>query len=237
MPHICENLQKINAIIQKCALSCGRDPEHIRLVAVSKTKPIQLIEDAFSSGQRIFGENRIQEARGKVPKLSENASWHMIGHLQKNKAKYAPGLFSMIHSVDSYELALSLDKAVKKYRNSNPSTPAMDILIQVNISKESTKTGAAEEETIDLIKKISLLNDLKIKGLMTIPPFTPDPEDSRVYFRSLRRLKDQVAQLNINNVEMKELSMGMSGDFTIAIEEGATLIRIGSAIFGERERA
>jgi pyridoxal phosphate enzyme (YggS family) len=222
-------IDNIKKRIKNAAVDCGRDPDSIRLVVVSKTIAEDIVRKAIKAGVKILGENYIQEARDKINTLSSySVSWHFIGHLQSNKAKYAVKLFDMIHTVDSLKLAKELDKQAKKINKTQK------ILIQVNISMESTKSGIYEEGAQNLIKEISLLENLSIKGLMTMPPFFNNPEEARPYFAALRNLRDKIRDEAIKNVNMQELSMGMTGDFEIAIKEGATLVRIGTAIFGER---
>jgi hypothetical protein len=197
---------------------------------VSKTIPANRVKEAIEAGITVLGENYVQEARAKFNTLATHpVSWHFIGHLQSNKAKYAVRLFDLIHSVDTLKLARELNKQALKFNN------IQDILIQVNISKEASKSGVDAEDTYNLIKDISLLENLSIKGLMTMPPFFNQPEKVRPYFAALRNLRDQIKQEARPNVALDELSMGMTGDFEAAIEEGATLVRIGTAIFGERE--
>ncbi len=198
-------------------------------MAVSKTMPADVVRQALEAGVTILGENYIQEAREKFKTLSSYpVSWHFIGHLQTNKAKYAVRLFDLIHSVDSLKLARELDKQAKKIDK------VQQILIQVNISHEPSKSGVHEQDAQRLIKDISGLENLSIKGLMTMPPFFNAPEKVRPYFKALRELRDRITKEAIPNVSMYELSMGMTGDFEVAIEEGATLVRIGTAIFGKR---
>jgi len=211
------------------AKACTRDPETIRLVAVSKTIPAEKVRSAINAGLFIFGENYIQEAADKIVAINEKSvSWHFIGHLQSNKAKYAVKYFDLIHSVDSLKLARELNKHAAQINKTQ------DILVQVNISMEESKSGVSTEDTIALIKSICLLENLSVKGLMTIPPYYNEPEKSRPFFKSLAALKELIFIEEIPGVELKELSMGMTGDFEVAIEEGATLVRIGTAIFGER---
>jgi pyridoxal phosphate enzyme (YggS family) len=228
-----EIITEIKKQISKAAISCDRDPESIRIVAVTKTVPVEKIRKAIESGIQIIGENYIQDARGKYPLFSNAVSWHFIGHLQTNKAKYAVKIFDLIHTVDSYKLAAELDLQARKIDK------IQQILIQVNIGKEKSKSGIEEENAFDLIKKISGLKNLFIKGLMVIPPFYDDPVKSRPFFAATRILRDKIEtilnQQCIENVRMDELSMGMSGDFEVAIKEGATLVRIGTLIFGERK--
>ena len=215
--------------IKNAAESCGRDPESIQLVAVSKTKSAASVKAAIDCGIKIFGENYIQEAQDKITDLSPfNVSWHFIGHLQTNKAKYAVRLFDLIHTVDSVKLAKELNKQAEK------NSKVQHILIQVNTGMESTKSGESPDKTLDIVKEISQFEHLRIKGLMTIPPLYNEPEKVAPYFRILRELRDQIKTENIPGVSMDELSMGMTGDFETAIKEGATLVRIGTAIFGSR---
>ena len=227
---ITQKLTSIRSRMDAAAVRSGRAPRDVRLVAVGKTKPASAIREAVSAGVDIIGENYIQEARDKFNALSDlDIQWHFIGHLQSNKAKYAVRMFDLIHSVDSYKLAAELNKqarAIGKLQN---------ILVQVNISGETTKWGAAESEAMDLIAKIGTLENLKIKGLMTMPPFFDAPEQARPYFAALHRLAARIQSEGGSTVCMNELSMGMTGDFEVAIEEGATLVRIGTAIFGARQ--
>ncbi|HSQ84275.1 MAG TPA: YggS family pyridoxal phosphate-dependent enzyme [Desulfobacterales bacterium] len=221
-------LENVNNRINKAALKCGRDPENIHLVAVSKTIPANRVKEAIELGVTILGENYVQEARDKFNVLGTYpVSWHFIGHLQTNKAKYAVRLFDLIHSVDTLKLARELDKQAKKVNK------VQDILIQINVSKEPSKSGSDIESAGNLIKDIVHLENLSLKGFMAMPPFFNNPEKARPYFIALRNLRDQV-QKTLPGVALNELSMGMTGDFEVAIEEGATFVRIGTAIFGER---
>ncbi len=225
-----KRLQNVKNRIEKAARSSGRDPETIRLVAVSKTVPINRVKQAIQAGAAILGENYVQEARTKFNELATYpVSWHFIGHLQSNKAKYAVRLFDLIHSVDTLKLARELDKQSHKINK------IQEVLIQVNISKEASKSGVDVKGTHNLLKDISLLENLSVKGLMTMPPYFNAPEKVRPYFSALRDLRDRLEQQGLLNVTLGELSMGMTGDFEAAIQEGATLVRIGTAIFGERE--
>ena len=224
-----QRLEQINARIRQAAESCSRDPNSIRLVAVSKTIPAENVKEAIESGITILGENYVQEAREKFNALIQYpVSWHYIGHLQSNKAKYAVRLFDLIHSVDSLKLARELHKQAQK------ADKIQSILVQVNISGEGTKSGISAQDAPGLISEISLLGNLSIKGLMTMPPYFYQPEKVRPFFAALRKLRDDIREHTPANVSMQELSMGMTGDFEVAIEEGATLVRIGTAIFGER---
>jgi len=229
-----QRINEINGRIRKAASSCNRKPENIHIVAVTKTVSAERIREAIESGISIIGENYIRDAREKYPFLSLHPiAWHFIGHLQTNKAKYAVKMFDLIHSVDSVKLAEELDIQAKKIGK------VQNVLIQVNIGKEKTKSGINEEDVPDLINKMSRFKNLFVKGLMVLPPFFDDPERVRPYFSATRILRDRIGSsldsCLVNNIAMDELSMGMSGDFEIAIEEGATYIRIGTAIFGERE--
>jgi len=223
------NIQGIIARIDQAATASGRNPEYVRLVVVSKTVPSERVKEAIDAGVTILGENYVQEAREKIGALDScPVSWHFIGHLQSNKAKYAVKLFELIHSVDSLKLAKELDKQAKKLNK------IQQILVQVNIAQEATKSGLPEQETPQLIKEISRLENLAIKGLMTMPPYFNAPQRVRPFFKALRNLRDRINKLQLPAVALDELSMGMTGDFEVAIEEGATLVRIGTAIFGER---
>jgi len=223
-----ERLKSIKDRIQTAALKCGRDPSTIHLVAVSKTVSADRVKEAIEAGVDILGENYVQEARDKFNFLSMYpVSWHFIGHLQSNKAKYAVRLFDLIHSVDTLKLARELNKQAKKVHK------VQNILIQINIGKEASKSGANIENVVHLIHDVTQLENLSVKGLMTMPPYFTDPEKIRPYFSTLCRLRNQI-QKALSGVVLDELSMGMSGDFEVAIEEGATYVRIGTAIFGER---
>lgn len=237
MSHIEENLKYIREKIVSAAERAGRNPEEVHLVAVSKTFDAEHVKEAVNAGQTLFGENRVQEARDKAPLVGEVAQWHMIGRLQKNKAKYIPGLFDMVHSVDSLGLAQALNDAMEKAvdRGKELKSQILPVLVQVNIAQEEQKGGTKESETADLVKSIASLPHLKVMGLMIIPPYSDDPENSRPYYKRLKEIKDKIQAMNIPNVEMKHLSMGMSGDFEVAVEEGATFVRVGSAIFGKRD--
>ncbi len=197
-------------------------------MAVTKTVDDDRIMEAIKAGVDIIGESYVQEAKRKIEKMGRPLEWHMIGYLQSNKAKYAVRLFDMIHSVDRMDLALELD------RRSKALSLAMKVLIEVNISGEETKSGVPYEEVMQLIRDVSALNNLSIQGLMTMPPWFDDPEDARPYFVALRELRDKIIAERIIRVEMRELSMGMSGDYEVAVEEGATIVRVGRSIFGER---
>jgi pyridoxal phosphate enzyme (YggS family) len=225
---IADNLKTVTNRIESAARRAGRDPSSIRLVAVTKTVDTERIREAVAAGAFILGENRVQEAKEKIERLGSLANWHLIGHLQTNKAKYAVKLFDLIHSVDNLELAREIDKQAAK------AGKIQDVLIEVSIAGEAAKAGVAAESAADLVRAAARLKHISIKGLMTIPPFLDDQEQVRPYFRKLRELSVSIAKENIPGVSMNDLSMGMSGDFEVAIEEGATMIRVGTAIFGGR---
>ena len=223
-------LESVLTRIKQAAASCKRPAESIRLVAVSKTMPVDVVKEAIDAGVTDLGENYIQEARDKFNALATYpASWHFIGHLQSNKAKYAVRMFDLIHSVDSLKLAKELNKYAQKIDK------VQSILIQINVAKEDTKSGIYVEDTLQLVNNISKLEHLCVKGLMTMPPYFNAPEKVRPFFKALRELRDQIRAEGIPAISMDELSMGMTGDFEAAIQEGATLVRIGTAIFGERQ--
>jgi pyridoxal phosphate enzyme (YggS family) len=202
----------------------------IRLIAVSKTMPAEVVQEAIEAGVTDLGENYIQEAREKVNTLaSADVNWHFIGHLQSNKAKYAVRLFDLIHSVDSLKLAQELNKYAQKIDKTQA------VLVQVNVAREESKSGVHVENTIALLKDIVQLENIAVKGLMTMPPYFNAPEKVRPFFAALRRLRDQINAAGLPNIALDELSMGMTGDFEAAIEEGATMVRIGTAIFGARQ--
>lgn len=225
---VTENLKKVHENIVKACEKAGRDPKEVTLISVSKTKPIPMLEEAYAAGSRDFGENKVQEITDKYPCLPEDTRWHMIGHLQRNKVKYIIDKVFLIHSVDSLRLAQEIsNQAGKKQVDA-------DILIEVNIAGEESKFGISREETLRLVEEISKLPHIHIKGLMTIAPFVTNPEDNREYFREIRKLSVDIERKNIDNVSMSVLSMGMTGDYMVAIEEGATMVRVGTGIFGER---
>ncbi len=223
--------ERISSIFKKityAALRVGRNPESIKLIAVTKGQPIEKIIEAADLGLRIFGENRVQEAREKIAQIKGfNLQWHMIGHLQTNKVKEALRIFTLIHSLDSEKLAIKIDNEAKKIDK------IQRVLIEVKLSEEDSKFGVKEEELENFIDAIVNLKHLKIEGLMTMPPYFENPEDVRPYFRRLRQLRDTLSE---KYPFLRELSMGMSHDFEIAIEEGATMVRIGTALFGQRIR-
>ncbi len=224
-----DNIQHIRQRIRAAALESNRRPDEIRLVAVGKTQPVDAIKAAVAAGATIIGENYIQEARTVFDAVVDTTvEWHFIGRLQSNKAKYAVRMFDLIHTVDSVKLADELDKQAAK------AGKIQNILVQVNISGEQTKSGVAPRQTVDLVRHIGTLANIRIKGFMTMPPYYDEPEKARPYFAALKELRDNIAGRNLTHGDLTELSMGMTGDFEAAIAEGATLVRIGTAIFGER---
>lgn len=222
-------IESINDRIHNAAVAAGRQPDTIRLVAVSKTVPAERVCAAIQSGITLLGENYIQEAREKIEALQEfPVAWHFIGHLQSNKAKYAVRLFDLIHSVDTIKLARELDRQAGKIDK------VQDILIQVNTGKEASKSGVYVDDALTLVRAASQMNHIAVKGLMTLPPYFNAPDKVRPYFQALRELRDRIRSESLPGIAMDELSMGMTGDFEAAIQEGATLVRIGTALFGER---
>jgi len=228
MSEISENLARVRERIATAARRSGREPERVRLVAVSKTVGPEWVRQAIVAGVKILGENYVQEAQKKIEVLGHDVTWHFIGHLQTNKAKLAARLFDLIHSVDRVNLAQELERQAKLQGKVLP------VLLQVNISGETTKFGAREQEIFMLAEKLSEMEGIEVKGLMAMPPFFEDPEASRPYFVELRKLGERLGQQKIPRISVEELSMGMSNDFEVAIEEGATLVRVGTAIFGPR---
>ena len=226
MEIIKNNLVIINEKIKKAALKVNRNPEEIKLVAVTKTATTEQIKEAINTGVKIIGENRVQDAKEKYQILTANIEWHLIGHLQTNKAKYAVEIFNCIHSVDSIKLAQEIDKRSKQFGKK------IDVLVEVNVSGEETKYGIKPEEVEPFLKEISEFPEIRVRGLMTIAPIVEDKEEVRPYFRKLRELSEEIKSKNIGNVKMDYLSMGMTEDFEIAIEEGANMVRIGRGIFG-----
>lgn len=230
MNFIRENIKHIKETMYHTAEHCGRNPDDIQLVAVSKTYPAEAITEAFNAGQTLFGENRIQEADKKIGELSTlPLSWHLIGHLQTNKAKRAIQLFSLLHTVDSTKLVKELEKEATKLDTN------VSVLLQVNIAEEASKSGASVHELEMLIQAVNQAPHIQCQGFMTIPPYFEEPEEVRPYFQTLRSLGEQYRTTLTTPPKRMELSMGMSHDFHIAIEEGATLVRVGTAIFGERD--
>ncbi len=223
-----ESLKQVQENIKIACEKAGRDPSEVTLIAVSKTKPIETLQEAYDLGVRVFGENKVQELDKKIEALPDDISWHMIGHLQRNKVKYIAGRVALIHSVDSYRLAEEINIQAKKRNVTIP------ILIEVNVAGEESKFGVSPEDTELLIREIAELDGLHISGLMTIAPYVVDSEENREIFHKIKDLSIDIAAKNIDNVSMDILSMGMTGDYMVAIEEGATMIRVGTGIFGER---
>lgn len=226
---IAENLQTVEKKIRQACEKAGRDRSEVTLVAVSKTKPIPDLEEAYKEGIRIFGENKVQELTDKYEQMPEDIQWHMIGHLQRNKVKYLIGKTELIHSVDSLRLAEMIEKEAEKKQC------VVKILIEVNVAEEDSKFGVHTAEVLPLIQKISTFSHIKICGLMTIAPNVKNPEENRLYFAKLRKLLVDIKGKNIDNINMDILSMGMTNDYEVAIEEGATMVRVGTGIFGVRE--
>ncbi len=223
-----ENVAEVEARIQAACERAGRRREEVTLIAVSKTKPVRDIYEVMETGIKDFGENKVQEMCDKMEMIQQPLNWHMIGHLQRNKVKYIVDKATLIHSVDSLRLAQQISQeAQKKSVESN-------ILIEVNVAEEESKFGLSTAEVIQMVEEISKLPSVHIKGLMTVAPFTDNPEENRPYFRNLKQLAVDIAEKNIDNVTMSVLSMGMTGDYEVAIEEGATMVRVGTGIFGAR---
>jgi len=228
---VTENLINVMDRLHRAARKAGREPDEITLVVVTKAVDIKKINEAYSGGARVFAENYVQEAQDKIQLFRKKpVKWHFIGHLQKNKAKHAVELFECVHSVDSESLAVELNKRAK---DKGP----LDVLIQVNIAREKTKAGVDAKGAVKLARAFEKLKNLRLKGLMAIPPYFDDPELSRPYFVTLRRLAERINKEHIPGVFIRDLSFGMSSDFEVAIEEGATMVRVGTAIFGPRETA
>ena len=225
---ICENLKEVEAKIEAACKRAGRDRSEVTLIAVSKTKPVEMLEEAYGTGIREFGENKVQEMMDKYEVMPKDIHWHMIGHLQRNKVKYLMGKAALIHSVDSLRLAEEISAQSVKHEVTT------DILIEVNIAGEETKFGTDREEAIALVEAAAKLPNIHICGLMTIVPFVENSEDNRKYFQQIRQLSVDIKEKNIDNVDMRILSMGMTGDYEVAIEEGATMVRVGTGIFGAR---
>ena len=228
---LAENLQQVNANIEKACAAVGRAPSEITLVAVSKTKPVSMLQEAYDAGARVFGENKVQEIMDKYDQLPSDIQWHMIGHLQRNKVKYIIDKVAMIHSVDSLRLAQTIEQEAAK------KDLVIPILLEVNVAEEDTKFGLKVEEVLPLLEQISSFSHIQVKGLMTIAPFVENPEENREVFRTLKKLSVDISAKNINNVTMSVLSMGMTGDYQVAVQEGSTMVRVGTGIFGERNYA
>ena len=223
-----ENLANVEKNIEQACKNAGRSRDEVTLIAVSKTKPVEMLQEIYDENIRDFGENKVQELCSKMEQLPSDIRWHMIGHLQRNKVKYIVGKVELIHSVDTYRLAEEINILAK---TQNVIVP---ILVEVNIAHEESKFGISAEDAILLVEEISKLENIRIKGLMTIAPYVENPEDNRLYFRKIKQLSVDITNKNIDNVFMEILSMGMTGDYMVAIEEGATMVRVGTGIFGER---
>lgn len=223
-----ENLANVEKNIEQACKNAGRNRNEVTLIAVSKTKPVEMLQEIYDENIRDFGENKVQELCSKMEQLPSDIRWHMIGHLQRNKVKYIVGKVELIHSVDTYRLAEEINIQAKKQNVIVP------ILVEVNIAHEESKFGISAEDAILLVEEISRLENIRIKGLMTIAPYVENPEDNRLYFRKIKQLSVDITNKNIDNVFMEILSMGMTGDYMVAIEEGATMVRVGTGIFGER---
>lgn len=225
---ITENLQNVEKRIVAACERVGRKREEVTLVAVSKTKPIEMLQEAYEAGSRYFGENKVQELVDKYEVMPKDIHWQMIGHLQRNKVKYIVDKVDMIHSVDSIRLAEEIDKEAAK------KGVIVNILLEVNMAKEDTKFGLMPEDVMNFVSEIVRFENIRVQGLMTIAPFVDNPEENRKYFANLKKLSVDIAKKRVNNVNMSVLSMGMTNDFEVAIEEGATMVRVGTAIFGRR---
>ena len=228
MNSIAENLERVREQIAQAAARAGRVAEEIELVAITKTHPAEKVREAIEAGQALFGESRVQEARAKIPELPSNLRWHFVGHLQKNKIRHALPLFEMIHSVDSLDVAQDINRIAEE-QGMHPR-----VLLEVNVAGEGSKFGFSPDKLRDQMEELLALPRLSILGLMTIPPLAEEAEASRKYFVQLRELRDRL-QTEFH-VDLAQLSMGMTEDFAVAVEEGATLVRVGTAIFGERTR-
>ena len=225
---ITENLKDVEARVCAACERSGRKREDVTLIAVSKTKPVPMLQEIYDENIRDFGENKVQELVEKYDELPQDIKWHMIGHLQRNKVKYVVGRAALIHSVDSVRLAEAIDQEAEK------KGIVMPVLVEVNVASEESKFGVRVEECADFIENIAKMEHISVEGLMTIAPFVENAEDNRKYFAKLRELSVDISAKNIDNVNMRDLSMGMTGDYEVAIEEGATMVRVGTGIFGER---
>ncbi|XCP83797.1 YggS family pyridoxal phosphate-dependent enzyme [Roseburia hominis] len=226
---ITENLREVERRIDEACRRAGRNREDVTLIAVSKTKPLEMLEEAYEAGERYFGENKVQELADKYEEMPKDIHWQMIGHLQRNKVKYIIDKAELIHSVDSIRLAETIEKeAAKKGIIAN-------VLLEVNMAREESKFGLMPDEVMNFVKEIVRFQHIRVQGLMTIAPFVADPEENRKHFANLRKLSVDIRKEKVNNVNMSILSMGMTNDFEVAVEEGATMVRVGTAIFGERD--
>ena len=226
-----DNLIQVEQNIEEACRRAGRDRSEVTLIAVSKTKPVETLQEAYDLGVRVFGENKVQEMADKYEVLPKDIRWHLIGHLQRNKVKYIIDKAVLIHSVDSLRLAQTIEKEAEKH------DLTAHILIEVNVAREESKFGIFPEDLENLVDKIAKLPHIQVDGLMTIAPFVPDPEENRPVFRELRKLSVDISAKKVDNVNMSVLSMGMTNDYQVAIEEGATMVRVGTGIFGARNYA
>ena len=226
-----ENLKTVEEHVQEACKRAGRSREEVTLIAVSKTKPVEMLQEIYGEGVRDFGENKVQELCDKIEQLPSDIRWHMIGHLQRNKVKYIVDKVALIHSVDSLRLAETIEHEAAKHNVTVP------VLIEVNVAQEESKFGLKTEEVLSLVESVAAFPHIHIKGLMTIAPYVENPEENRGIFRQLKKLSVDIAAKNINNVNMSVLSMGMTGDYQVAVQEGATMVRVGTGIFGERNYA
>lgn len=225
---LADNLELVHKNIREACTSAGRSADEVTLIAVSKTKPVELLMEAYDAGERVFGENKVQEIMDKYDRMPSDVKWHMIGHLQRNKVKCIIDKVAMIHSVDSLRLAQTIEQEAAKKDICIP------VLVEVNVAEEESKFGFHMNEVIPFLEEVSGFSHLKVMGLMTIAPFVDDPEENRDIFRKLKKLSVDIETKNINNITMSVLSMGMTGDYQVAIEEGATMVRVGTGIFGAR---
>ena len=223
-----ENLQSVEKTIQAACDKSRRTRSDVTLIAVSKTKPVEMLQEIYDAGVRDFGENKVQEICEKYDKMPNDIRWHMIGHLQRNKVKYIIDKVCMIHSVDSYRLAEEINIQAKKHQL------VMPVLLEINIAKEQTKFGVTKEDAILLAEEMAHLTNLKVEGLMAVAPYVENAEDNRKYFQEIRQLAVDIQHKNIDNIDMHVLSIGMTGDYVVAIEEGASMVRVGTGIFGSR---
>ncbi len=224
-----ENLEYVESQIREACERSGRLREEVTLIAVSKTKPVSVLKEAYDLGVRVFGENKVQELADKYEELPKDIRWHMIGHLQRNKVKYIIDKVELIHSVDSLRLAETIEKEAAKHNIT------ANILIEVNVAKEESKFGLMPEELDEIVSEVAKFPHIQVQGLMTIAPFVDDPEENRGIFQRLRKLSVDIAAKNVDNITMCILSMGMTNDYTVAVEEGAAMVRVGTGIFGARD--
>lgn len=226
---LAEQLHEVERRIQEACVRSHRDPSEVTLIAVSKTKPVEMLREVYDAGSRNFGENKVQELTAKYDQLPSDIRWHMIGHLQRNKVKYIVDKAAMIHSVDSVRLAQTIEQEAAKKQVVVP------VLAEVNVAEEESKFGLKVDEVLPFVKEVAVYPHLRLMGLMTIAPYVENPEENRSVFRRLKELSVDIAAKNIDNVTMSVLSMGMTGDYEVAIEEGATMVRVGTGIFGARD--